>query len=142
MLVMGLNRVHPDGKCTIRASVLCTQCGCYGHLPSDCGTVTHVQRPRSLEELIPADVRERWNITTTTRIVWNRTVTDEQIEREIPDNYAVDIRYRSGKLDSAVRDVMRKLKISTVHKMDGNLQKLRLWAVENGKKVRLIQETE
>jgi len=35
---------------------------------------------------------------------------------------------------------MRSLKIDTVHKMDGNLKKLREWAVQNGKKVRLVQE--
>jgi hypothetical protein len=35
---------------------------------------------------------------------------------------------------------MRSLKIPTVHKMEGNIQKLRTWAVANGKKVRLIQE--
>lgn len=140
--VLGLNRVHLDGKCIVRASMLCSQCGCYGHRPSECDTVTHVQRPRTLEELIPADVRERWNITTSTNIVWNGYLTDDTVEREIPENYTIDIHYKVGKLDYAIREVMRNLKVSTVHKMDGNLQRLRLWAMENGKKVRLIQEVE
>jgi hypothetical protein len=30
--------------------------------------------------------------------------------------------------------------VATVHKMDGNIQKLREWAVRNGKKVRIVQE--
>lgn len=98
-----------------------------------------MERPRTLEELIPADVRERWDIDTATPIVWLKPSLAD-CEREIADTNTIEIRYREGKQDSRIREVMRGLKVPTVHKMEGNLQKLRAWAVQNGKKVRLIQE--
>ncbi len=137
---LGLMRSHPAGEpCVVRASFWCSQCGCYGHRPSECDDVVHVTRPRTLEELIPADVRERWGIHTETPIVWTKP-SMEVAEREVDDACVIEIRYREGKMDSRIREVMRLHKIPTVHKMDGNLQKLRTWALSQGKKVRLVQE--
>jgi len=94
--------------------------------------------------LIPADVRERWGIDTETPIIWNsptyRPVSIEDAEREVAETNTIEVRYRDGKQDSRIREVMRHYKIPTVHKMDGNIQKLRAWAVSQGKKVRLVQE--
>jgi hypothetical protein len=98
-----------------------------------------VERPRCLEDLIPADVRARWGIRTQTAIVWP-AVTLEIAEREIAETNTIEVVYREGRQDNRIREVMRSLKIPTVHKMEGNIQKLRTWAVANGKKVRLIQE--
>jgi len=97
----------------------------------------HVWRPRTLEELISADVRERWNINTETQIIWpGKPVTLEDAEREIAENNTIDVVYKQ----KHVIEIMRKYKIPTVHKMEGNIQKLRLFAIANGKKVRLIQK--
>lgn len=101
--------------------------------------MTHVDRPATLEELIPADVRERWDIDTSTAIVWLKPSLAD-CEREVAEINTIEVKYREGKQDSRIREVMRSLKIPTVHKMDGNLQKLRSWAVQHGKKVRIIQE--
>jgi hypothetical protein len=98
-----------------------------------------VERPRCLEDLIPADIRARWGIRTQTAIVWP-AVTLEIAEREIAETNTIEVVYREGRQDNRIREVMRSLKIPTVHKMEGNIQKLRTWAVANGKKVRLIQE--
>jgi hypothetical protein len=98
-----------------------------------------VTRPRTLEELIPEDVRVRWGITTSTPIVWPKPTLAVK-EREIAEINTIEVRYREGRQDSKIREVMRSYKIPTVHKMEGNIQKLREWAVENGKKVRLVQE--
>jgi hypothetical protein len=98
-----------------------------------------VWRPRTLEELIPEDVRERWDIDTTTHIQWLRPSLEDK-EREIAETNTIEVRYREGKQDNKIREIMRSLKIPTVHKMEGNIQKLRGWAVANGKKVRLVQE--
>ncbi len=136
---LGLTRVHDGGICPVRASFWCSQCGCYGHRPAECDDVNHVTRPRNLEDLIPADVRKRWGIETATPIVWPGTYLDIQ-EREIADINTIEVRYRDGKRDAKIREVMRSLKVSTVHKMDDNITKLREWAVQNGKKVRIIQE--
>jgi hypothetical protein len=139
-----LTRTHEDGVCPVRASMWCSQCSCYGHRPAECEEAKHVWRPRTLEELIPADVRERWGIDTETPIIWNsptyRPVSIEDAEREVAETNTIEVRYRDGKQDSRIREVMRHYKIPTVHKMDGNIQKLRAWAVSQGKKVRLVQE--
>jgi len=134
---LGLKRFHE--VCPVRQSYWCTQCSCYGHLAATCDTVTHVERPRCLEDLIPADIRARWGIRTQTAIVWP-AVTLEIAEREIAETNTIEVVYREGRQDNRIREVMRSLKIPTVHKMEGNIQKLRTWAVANGKKVRLIQE--
>jgi hypothetical protein len=137
---LGLTRVHGgDSACPVRASFWCSQCGCYGHRPAECDNVTHVTRPRTLEDLIPSDLRERWAITTDTPIVWNWPSLEEA-EKEIAESNTITIVYREGKMDSKIRETMRHYKIPTVHKMDGNIQKLRTWAVSQGKKIRLLQE--
>lgn len=135
---LGLVRRH-EGECPVRASAWCSQCGCYGHRPADCEKQMMWTRPRTLEELIPADVRERWDIDTTTNIVW-LPADLEDAEREIAENNTIEIRYREGRMDNKIREVMKANRIVTVHKMDGNLQKLRAWAVSQGKKIRLVQE--
>ena len=141
--MLGLARKH-EGACPVRASLWCSQCSCYGHRPSECDEAKHVWRPRTLEELIPVDVRERWDIDTETPIIWHapscRPLTVEDAEREIADTNTIEIRFREGKQDNRIREMMRQLKIPTVHKMDGNILKLRTWAVAHGKKVRLVQE--
>ena len=96
-------------------------------------------RPRTLEELIPVDVRERYDIDTETHILWTKP-TLYDAEREIAEGNTIEIRYRDGQKDSKIREYMKQNKIVTVHKMDGNIQKLRTWAVSQGKKVRLVQE--
>jgi hypothetical protein len=135
---LGLDRTH-DGDCPVRASTWCSQCGCYGHRANDCEQNIMWRRPRSLEELIPSDVRQRWDIDTETLIVWTKPDIQDA-EREISDVNTIEIRYRDGKMDNKIREYMKANRIITVHKMDGNLQKLRAWAVSQGKKIRLVQE--
>ena len=136
--MLGLKgKVHKDGVCHVRDSLWCSQCSCYGHLPDSCTVAKHVWRPRTLEELISADLRERWNINTETHIIWpGKPLTLEDAEREIAENNTIDVVYKQ----KHVIEIMRKYKIPTVHKMEGNIQKLRLFAIANGKKVRLIQK--
>lgn len=136
---MGLQREHAVGACPVIASLWCSQCGCKGHTSAACDDVVHVARPRYLEELIPADVRARWGITTLTPIAWTRPTLEVQ-EREIAESNTIEVRFREGRQDNKIREVMRAHKLPTVHKMEGNLQKLREWATANGKKVVLVQE--
>jgi hypothetical protein len=139
--MLQIQRQHaPDTVCPVRDSIWCSQCSCMGHLPSECSVVTHIWRPETLEELIPIDVRERWGITTKTRIQWPQDTPPSVIDREISDRNAIDIRYSEGKQDARVREVMRSLKIPTVHKMEGNIQRIRAWALTQGKIVRLLPE--
>ncbi len=139
-----VNINHEKEECAFRLSRWCSQCGCYGHTPIECDEARHVYRPKTLEELIPEDLRERWDIDTETPIIWHapncRPITLEDAEREIADNNTIEVRYREGKQDSKIREVMRAYRIPTVHMMAGNIRKLREWAVSQGKKVCLIQE--
>jgi hypothetical protein len=99
-------------------------------------------RPATLEELIPPEVRARWGILTSTRIIWTKPTLEES-EREIADGNTIEIAYAKkgkGSLDSRLREYMKANKIPTVHSESGNLAKLRMWAVSQGKKIRLVQE--
>jgi hypothetical protein len=94
--------------------------------------------------LIPIDVKERWGLKTETRILWAEPEL-EDAEREIADINAIEIRYREDqgkgqRLDSRLREFMKLNKVHTTHKMDDNIRVLRDWAVQQGKKIRLIQE--
>lgn len=142
--MLGLSCTHTE--CPVRASLWCSQCSCYGHLPTECDEVTHVWRPATLEELIPEDVRARWGITTSTYIVWPKTSLADA-EREIAETSTIIVK----KSDRTIREEMKKRKIPTVHAMDetldkegkpkdGNIQLLRKWAIQHGKKVRFLQE--
>ena len=145
---LGLTRSHPEGtSCPVLASLWCSTCSCYGHTTASCSVVTHVTRPRTLEELIPADVRARWGIKTQTVIVWPTPseMTLEDKEREIGEGSIIEIRHGGAlaiKLDAALRAFMKaqRPKIETVHKMEGNLLKVRMWAITQGKKIRILQE--
>ena len=122
-------------------------------------------RPRCLEDLIPTDVRERWGIVTETPIIWvkptyasmptkeadRKRLEDE--EREIADTNVIEVLYSEkgsrkdcNRMDARIRKVMLSLtcqccpKLTSVHCKEGNLNKLRRWAVAHGKKVRLVQE--
>ena len=136
---LGIRREHGSTVCSLRASLWCSQCGSYGHTSSECTTIKHAWRPRTLEELIPEDVRKRWGITTQTPILWN-TPSLEDKEREIGDVNTIEIRHTSRTRDAAIREYMRANKISTDKRLESNIQRLREWAVERGKKLVLIQE--
>lgn len=137
---LGLFRNHNGDACPLEASLWCSQCSCKGHTALECTRVMHVLRPRFLEDLIPPYVRDRWGIQTQTPIVLSADPTLEEKEHEIAENSVLEVRFRPGKRDSCIREVMRCLDLPTLHKMDDNILKLRSWAVENGKKLSIIQE--
>jgi len=143
---LGLTRSHGEDDCPVTASLWCSNCSCYGHTATGCEVITHVTRPATLEELIPADVRARWGIKTRTLIHYPPAaeLTLDDAEREIGEGCVIDIHYGPAiTLDSALRTYMKaqRPKIDTLHDKKGNLLKLRLWAVAQGKKIRLVQGT-
>ena len=138
--VLGVHTAHVDGAtCPVAATYVCTQCGGNGHLASGCRVTTHVRRPRTLEELIPPDVRVRWGITTQTPIVWSRP-TVAIMEREVADENTIEIKHQGNNRDAKIREVMRQHKVRTAHSMEDNIARLRSWAVSQGKKIRILQE--
>lgn len=101
-------------------------------------------RPKTLEELISPELRERYGIRTETPIIWTKP-TLKDAEREIADINTIEILYdpKKGKgasLDSRLREYMKANKIPTVHPLDGNLERLKMWAMSQGKKLCLVQE--
>lgn len=136
----------------MRASAWCSRCSCMGHIPVECDTpeVGMVDRPTTLEELIPEEQRERWGIDTRTEIAWSATTPLIVKETEIANINSIEIRYsvkggREMGLDAQLRKYMKENKIvnatgHTEHATAANLLRLREWAVSQGKKVRLIIE--
>jgi hypothetical protein len=63
--------MHGSDGCALGASTLCRRCHHRGHLSVDC-TAQHPQweRPITLEELIPVDIRLRLKINTQTPIAY------------------------------------------------------------------------
>ena len=142
---LGIKRIHD--VCPVRASAWCSQCGCYGHRPSECSNKMMWTRPATLEELIPNDIRERWGIQTSTRIKWSPP-TEEDAQREIANINTIEIRHQGKKnaalkqrtQDMAIRDYMHENKIATAARGEDNIRILMKWAIDKGKKVVIIKE--
>lgn len=70
---------HGNEGCALGASTLCRRCHHRGHLSVDCtAPQPQHERPTSLEELIPIDIRLRYDIHTHTPIdfIQSRSVSD------------------------------------------------------------------
>jgi hypothetical protein len=63
----GKSITHDDDGCPLGASTLCRRCFHRGHLSVDC-TAKQCERPTTLEELIPIDIRLKYKINTHTLI--------------------------------------------------------------------------
>jgi hypothetical protein len=135
----------------VRAGAYCTHCSCMGHIATECddGRLM-VDRPATLEELIPEELRERWGIDTRTEIAWPAKTALIDLETQIADLNTIEIRYLAGAgresgLDARLRRFMKENRIvnasgHTEHATKANMQKLREWAVAQGKKVRFVIE--
>jgi hypothetical protein len=123
----GIKADHSRETCPVIPTLHCRRCHCYGHTANECGeSWAHWERPTSLEELIPVDVRERWNITTSTDLVFDAPRGTEGTECEHP------IEIKIVEQDKAVRDFMMKNNIDTTRKTEQNLQRIREWAAQRG----------
>ncbi len=93
----GKDILHGDDGCPLGKSVVCRRCHHRGHLTSTCTEDwPQWERPTSLEELIPADIRKRYGIITHTPIPFSlsrgQPGTDVELgtinEVIIPDDYS------------------------------------------------------
>ena len=138
---LGIERTHAEDEiCPVRAAWFCNLCNNRGHRPGDCDEINHVERPRFYEDLIPADLLERWGLTHKKTPLPLDAITLEVAEREIAATNTIEIVYPKGKPDSSIRKVARQYKLHTPHSMEKSLLVLRGWAVRHGKKIRLVQE--
>ncbi len=92
----------------------------------------HWERPTILEELIPADVRQQWNITSVTDIHFDvpRGAEGTQNERKVE----IDV----PRQDKPMREFMNDNGISRTHDTESNLQRIRDWALKQGYRIRLV----
>jgi len=67
---------HTPTLCPYMRSKHCSYCSVFGHMSSECPNTSFLHsRPQFLEQLIPQQYIQKYNITTTTSIQYN----DEQI---------------------------------------------------------------
>lgn len=130
---------HDDLSCVLRASAYCVKCCNYGHIPTECDVQIQWDRPETLEELIPADLRLRWGIITKTMIKHvslKNPISLDTAEAEIIDGNTIEMSLN----DKKIRDFMRINKIQTTHKRNDNINRIRSWAVQKGMKIRFTQD--
>lgn len=90
----GLSEFHDERGCPVLPSILCQQCHAYGHFTNQCPEDwSHWTRPTSLEELIPAFLRDQYSITTSTPFVpkerRGKGTVDEQLARRAREKVEV-----------------------------------------------------
>lgn len=96
--------------------------------------MVHWERPSCLEELIPYDVRRRWNIVSQTAIAFPEDRNHESTQRELPWEVQVSAN------DKKMRQFMLENSIKTTHQTSQNLARIREWAVQKGLRIRILAD--
>lgn len=129
--------VHDAKGCALRSGVKCSRCNHRGHIDAECSAArSPYVIPSTLEELIPADARLRFKITTHTPFV-----VETPTEAMISDvNKIIVPDYSDYK---ALGVFMKKYGISvdekvTKDKKEERIAAIRKWGIANGK--RLVQQ--
>ena len=121
--------VHPDDHCAFRASLVCRRCCCAGHATSECTRITDIC-PNYIEDLIPLDVKNYYDIRTKTAYHKNSTMP--------PAN-----QYRVLEIindDKWIRAFLKKRKIATTRKREDNLATINNWAAGRGLSIVLVND--
>lgn len=140
---------HSDG-CPVRSSLLCRRCHVYGHLATECEQLwPHWERPTSLEELIPSDIRQRWGVSSSTPLFFPHSrsetrsaeLSGERVAYELPilNVPREDSEMRKFMADNSIRRpqamASQKGKISQAE----NIARIREWAIERGFRVQFVE---
>lgn len=135
---LGCSKEHSDNICPIQTSLFCRRCHLKGHTATKCEE-SHAfwERPTSLEELIPQDVRTRWRITSHTSIPFVEPRGTSRTETELQYEYVI----HNDKKNLA--KFMEQEKIPTMRREDGKkedrVKTIRDWAMQRGYRIRLSQ---
>ena len=122
-------RLEQHAECPIRATLVCRRCCGSGHSTADC-THRNVVHPTCLEDLIPQEAKDRFNISTYTAYI--RPLEPVQIH----DVNRVDIINQ----DKWIRDFMKPKDLSTARKREDNLPRIFEWAAGSGLSVRIVNQ--
>jgi len=127
----------PDG-CDLGKSTLCRRCHHRGHLSVDC-TASHPQweRPTTLEELIPLDIRLQYKIATHTPIQYS---SSERELSELPDINTIAVPDEFDGLSKFVESHGIKVEKVTKPSKKALLKAIKKWGVAHG--YRIIQNVE
>ena len=123
----GLSVEHDE--CPIRANLVCRRCCGSGHSTSQCDYQPELH-PTCLEELIPADLRERYGITTHTEYIRPENPIEAHPIRciEIVND------------DKWIRAFMRQHHLQTARKREENLTRIMEWSAGCGLNIRLLNQ--
>ena len=116
-------------ECPLRASLVCRRCCGAGHSTSQCTEMPELH-PVYLEDLIPNDVRERYNITTRTAYVKPSTPIHPHPIR------CIEVINQ----DKWIREFMKQQHLSTARKREENLERIMEWAAGCGLNIRLLNQ--
>jgi hypothetical protein len=129
----GKSIVHDAEGCSLGASTLCRRCHHRGHLAVDC-TAQYPQweRPVTLEELIPIDIRLRLGINTHTSIAYTNP---ERQFSELPDITTIVVPDTFKELSEFVES--RGIKVEKVTKPSRKvlMKAVKKWGVANGYRI-------
>ncbi len=115
------------------SSLYCRRCHTNGHTATHCGEQwAHWERPTTLEELIPADIRYKWQINSSTNLTFAKKRGAEGTDIELAQEIAIPDD------DKKIRAFMIERNIKTTHQKDGNLQRIREWAIQRGCRFRIL----
>lgn len=134
----GKTIIHDTEGCPLGASTLCRRCHHRGHLSLDC-TAPHPQweRPTTLEELIPLDIRLRYKIATHTPIQYE---SPEREHRELSDINTIVVPDGFKELSKFVESHGIAVKKVTKPSSKILLKAVKKWGVSHG--YRIIQNVE
>ena len=119
---------HEHDECELRANLICRRCCGSGHSTPDC-TWEPVLVPTCLEDLIPCDLKEHYNITTQTAYKKTGLVKKHDVQNMTVRND-----------DKWIREFMGKNHIKTERKRADNLDKIMKWAELRGLNVMLVSQ--
>lgn len=134
----GKSIIHDGAGCPLGASTLCRRCHQRGHLSVDC-TAPHPQweRPLTLEELIPIDIRLRLKINTQTAINYESPERDYD---ELSDINTIVVPVKYEELCEFVDSHGIKVEKVTKPGLKALMKAVKKWGIANG--YRIIQKVE
>lgn len=134
----GKSIVHDSDGCPLGASTLCRRCHQRGHLSVDC-SAPHPQweRPLTLEELIPIDIRLRYKINTHTAIEYE---CPQRSYDELSDINTIVVPDGFKELSEFVESHGIKVEKVTKPGRKALMKAVKRWGVANG--YRIIQNAE
>jgi hypothetical protein len=116
--------------CTFRSDLRCRRCCGSGHSSSECTINSIAIYPNYIEDLIPQDIKDIYNIISQTEYNKPEKIIEPHPVRciEIVNS------------DKWIREFMKHQRLQTARKREDNLTKIFDWAHTSGLKINLINE--